>query len=79
MKKRSKKLRIGRKMPPAYHTLPGEDFDINKSEAVAWLLKQPEIKSFIWDQFKQSNDIEYDPETGLWIGMDFDGEDWIER
>lgn len=73
-KKRSKKIEVGKKLPPSYHTLPGEEFDIQKSEVVNWLIKQPEILSYIWDQFKQSGYVEYDPETSLWTGVDFDGD-----
>ena len=35
-------LEIAKSMPPLYHTLPNQKFDIEKSEAVKWLMKQPE-------------------------------------
>ena len=31
-------------MPPLYHSLPNEQFSLQKSEVVAWLIKQPEIQ-----------------------------------
>lgn len=70
--KRSKKLNVGKKMPPSYHRIQGQDFDIKKSEAVAWLIDQLEILNFLWDQFKQSGDLVYDSETGIWTGVDYD-------
>lgn len=70
--RRSKRLSVGRKMPPSYHKMPNGNYDVHKSECVEWLIKQTDIKHFIWDQFKQSKDIEYDPETGLWSGVDYE-------
>ncbi|MDN8591905.1 hypothetical protein Q0V21_24385 [Paenibacillus sp. 11B] len=72
--KRSKKLDIGKTMPPGYHKLPDEEFDIQKSEVVQWLIKQPAIQEFLWDQFKQSKDVFYNPETAKWQGVDYDGD-----
>lgn len=71
-KKRSKLLGIARIMPPRYHTLPGKDFDIKKSEVVKWLISQPEILNFLWNHIKSSGDVIYDPQTGLWQGVDND-------
>lgn len=73
-KRRSKKLNIARKLPPSYHTLPGEKFDIKKSEVINWLIDQPDILNFLWDNIKQSGNVEYDSETGIWAGVDYDGD-----
>lgn len=73
--KRSGKLEVGRYMPPLYHKLPEEDYDVRKSHAVKWLIKNPSILEYIWDKFKQSNDIIYDPVTGKWQGADYSKED----
>ena len=74
-KKRSKKLEVGRHMPPLYHKLPGEDYDVRKSPAVKWLIKNPAILEFVWDQFKQSSDVIYDADSGKWIGVDWEGDE----
>jgi hypothetical protein len=71
-RKRSKLLSVARKMPPCRHSFPGEEFDIKKSEAVRWLIDQPEILNYIWNHIKQSDDIEYDSEMGYWHGADYD-------
>lgn len=71
-KKRSKFLSIARIMPPCYHTLPGKDFDIKKSEVMKWLISQPEILNYLWNNIKNSGDVIYDPKTGLWQGVDND-------
>lgn len=43
----SKKLNCIRKMPPLYHTIPGEDFDIEKSVVINWLLRKPEVLNYL--------------------------------
>lgn len=68
----SKKMEIGRNLPPSYHKLPGEKYDIKKSEIVQWLIQQPEILQFLWDQFQPSGYIIYDRSTGKWHGVDYD-------
>lgn len=78
MKKKSKLLEVAKKMPPLYHTLPGEDFDIHKSEVVKWLISQPEILEYVYHRVKVCGGvsgafIKYDPETGKWKGVDHDG------
>jgi len=70
--KRSEKLEVGRTLPPGYHRIPGEDYDVRKSEVVQWLIQQPSIQEFVWDQFKMSGDIFYDRDTGKWQGVEFD-------
>ena len=68
-------LKAAKKMPPLYHTLPSEEFDINKSEVVQWLIQQPETKQFIYDRImnrsKALKPIEYDRDTGKWHGVDY--------
>lgn len=75
-KKRSKLLEVARMLPPSYHTLPGEEFDIEKSEVIHWLVDQPEILNFLWNNIKQSGDVAYDSATGLWQGIDWQEGDW---
>lgn len=75
MKKcRSKKLLVARNMPPLYHSIPGQNFDITQSEVLKWLVAQPEILNYIWDNIKNSDDVCYDADTGKWYGVDFEGE-----
>lgn len=62
-------------MPPSFHKLPNKDFDITQSETVQWLIQQPDILSYLWDQFKQSGDVEYDSDTGKWKGIFYGDED----
>lgn len=70
-KKRSKKLDIARKLPPCFHKLPGCDFNPKDSQAINWLIQQPSVLEFLWDNIKQSGDVIYDPESGKWRGVDF--------
>jgi len=68
----NKNLEIAKKMPPLFHTMPGKEFDIRKSEVVNWLVRQPEIMLIVMDMVKQSGCIEYDKESGMWTGIDYD-------
>lgn len=74
-KKRSKLLDVVKNMPPLHHTIPNEEFDIKKSEVVKWLISQPDILNWIWNNIKQSGDVIYDKDTGEWRGVDFESED----
>lgn len=64
-------------MPKLYHTLPGHDFDVNKSEVLNWLIQQPEVLSFLFSRIPKAKDyknpaMKYDAGTGLWCGVDFE-------
>lgn len=79
-KRRTKKdelLDAARKMPPLHHKLPGENFDFEKSEAVRWLVMQPDILNYIWQSVclrgEASRLIVYDSEHGTWQGVDYHG------
>lgn len=64
-----------RKMPPLYHTVPGEDFDYLKSRTLWWLVKQKSVLNFLWNLVQQSGAIKYNPKTHKWVGVDFKSED----
>ena len=71
----SKLLDVVKKMPPLYHTLPGEEFDLSKSEVVQWLIRQPDILSYIANRITGIGKlIVYDRETGKWKGVDYNGD-----
>lgn len=59
-------------MPPLHHRLPGEDYDVARSEVVDWLVTQPSIRERVFYEAKQSKLIEYDAEDGVWIGVDWE-------
>lgn len=69
--KRSKKLMVVRNLPPSYHRIPGEDYNVKESEVIKWLIQRPSILEYLWDQCKQSKDIVYSPRTGKWQGVDY--------
>lgn len=70
--KRSKILDIARFMPPLRHSIPDREFDIRNSEVMKWMLKNPATWNYIWNNIKQSGVVEYNPETGMWQGVDYD-------
>lgn len=73
--KRSQLLNVVRKMPPLFHTIPGQAFDILQSQVLLWLIKQPDILNYIWNNIKQSGDVFYDLESGKWQGTDYKKEE----
>lgn len=63
-------LDCARKMPALYNTLPGEQYDIKKSEVISWLVKQPKIQRKIFEMAKAQKVIEYDKDLKKWKGID---------
>ncbi len=70
MKFNAKILDCCKTMPRLRHKLPGEDFDIRKSEVVAWLVSQPSIRQFVFNRVAQRGLIVFDRESGTWQGKD---------
>ncbi len=68
-----KRLCVLRYMPPLHHKLPGKDFDIRSSEVINWLIRNPNVLGYLWSKVSMSRLIEYDPDTGTWKGVDYDG------
>ena len=56
-------------MPPLRHFRRGEPFDIMRSEAVDWLVSQPEVRQQVWNWAKKNNAIVLDLESGCWHGV----------
>lgn len=76
LKKKSYLLDVAKHMPPLYHKLPDAEFDINKSEVAQWLIKQPEILSYVVNRLKAGTSyIIYNPVTGKWQGADYEEDD----
>lgn len=71
-RKRAKVLEVARLMPPLRHSIPGEDFDIKKSEVMKWIMQSPIAWNYIWNNIKQSGAVIYNPDTGTWQGVDYD-------
>lgn len=63
-----------KQMPPLRHAIPGKEFDISESEAAVWISNQPEVMQKIFDTARYHKAIEYDPQTGKWQGVDYDGD-----
>lgn len=71
MKQKSSKLCIAENMPPLYHTIPGQRFDVKNSQVVNWLIAQPEILQYLFDKISHEY-LQYDPDTGKWRGRNHD-------
>lgn len=59
---------VARRMPSAYHYVPGRPFNIDESQAVNWLLAQPEVKQLVWNMMKPA--LMLDLEKQKWRGLD---------
>lgn len=67
-KKRSKRLDVLRTMPPMRHSFPDRPFNVFESEALSWVLKQPDLLNYFWDTVTRTGYIAYNRETGTWQG-----------
>jgi hypothetical protein len=63
-------LEVASNMPPLAHFTP-MGFDIMRSQAVAWLIKQPEIRQWLWNRLRDTGVITYDVETKTWRGVNW--------
>lgn len=70
-KKRSNMLDAARTMPPLRHSIPGAEFNIKNSEVVKWLLENPVVWNYVWNNVKESGAVSYDSGTGKWQGVDY--------
>lgn len=61
-------------MPPLRHSVPGRKFDVAESEAATWISNQPEVMQKIFDTARYRGVIAYNPETGMWQGVDYNGD-----
>ena len=59
-------------MPPLYHRLPGEEYQQDKSQVLAWIVQQLLLAEYIYDQAATAKDIVYDHETGMWQGIAYE-------
>lgn len=60
---------IIKNMPELYHTLPGEEFSLNKSQVIDWLINQPELQQHIFDFVKNNKLIVFDQKSKKWKGV----------
>lgn len=65
-------LDVARTMPPLRHSIPGKEFNIKNSEVVKWLLENPVVWNYVWNNVKESGAVSYDSDTGKWQGVDYD-------
>lgn len=49
-----------------------QPFDIYRSEAVCWIVKQPEILSYLWSKIQSTGAVTFDPTTQTWSGINAD-------
>ena len=55
-------------MPELRHSVPGEEFDVMRSEVAEWLCSLPEVRQRVFDRAKDARLIVYDGESGTWRG-----------
>ena len=70
-KPRSPKWEVAKTMPPLKHSLPGKEYDVTNSQAVDWLIHQPEIMQLVFDSVRDHGDIVFDPDTKSWRGVKY--------
>ena len=65
-------LNIAKRMPELRHSIPGQEFEIQNSEVVQWLIKQPEVLNYVWNNIKNSGAVTYNADTGCWRGIEYE-------
>lgn len=65
-------LNPAKNMPALFHKLPNADFEVGKSEVIAWLIDQDEIKQKIFNMAVNHGAIKYDSETKKWRGVNYE-------
>lgn len=73
-KPRDKRLFVAYDMPPLRRTRPGEKYNCKYDEVLKWISERPGLLMYVFDKLVQGKYIEYDPETGLWQGVYYDGD-----
>lgn len=56
-------------MPPLLHTLPGQEFDVMRSQVVQWMCHQPELRQRLFDSLRNSGAIVF--RNGHWQGVHY--------
>ena len=62
-----KRLDAFREMPELYHTIPGEEYDAERSEVLDWIREQPKLLDWLRDVARYKGLIEYT--DGKWRGV----------
>ena len=65
----SKHLQVASLMPPLAHWVGDQPFDIMASAVVGWLVAQPDIRQWLFQQAKDRRLIVFDPTTRTWCGV----------
>ena len=58
-------------MPPLRHSIEGQSFDINNSQAALWMSDLPEVRQKIFNMAVNQGVITYCSDTGTWQGVDY--------
>ncbi|MBP3901157.1 MAG: hypothetical protein J6D53_06860 [Blautia sp.] len=62
-----KRLDAFRSMPELYHTIPGKAYDMEHSEVLNWISKQPGLLEWLKDMARYKGLIEF--VDGKWRGV----------
>lgn len=78
-KPRDKRLDCFRKMPFLWHKYPGQKYEADKSQVLAWIAKQPELLEYLFELAKRETRtgplIVYHEDVKCWFGVDYGQED----
>ena len=73
-KSKDKRLLVAKDMPPLRRTRVGEKYSYTNDEVFKWISKRPGLLNYVFDKLSQAGYIVYDPETGLWKGVNYEGD-----
>ena len=58
-------------MPPLAHSVDGETFNIDHSDAANWIASIPKVRQALFDKARASGLIVFDQASKTWKGKDF--------
>lgn len=71
-RRRDKRLAVARKMPLLKRREKDGECDSKKDEVIHWVMEQPELLGYLFDQCRYAGYVEYDPDVGVWKGIDYE-------
>ncbi len=74
IKSKDKRLFVAYEMPPLRREPFGKPYQHKTDEVLNWISKRPGLLMYVFDKLTQGGYIEYDPDTGTWQGVNYDGE-----
>jgi len=71
-KSNDKRLLVAEEMPPLRRTQPGQPYNYKTDDVLRWISERPGLQGFLFDKLVINGCIYYDPDTGYWVGANYE-------